>query len=358
MDKPRLPIHFETSRDFVRMALSPDITQVPWDVVEECGDQAIAKLKECRASALLVDLTSLNYLGSAQVALLARIWKALAAQQGTMAVQTASPVVKEVLKTAGLHHLWKLVDSQEQGLQKLGINDTGLRVVPTRWTIGPGVTAIASLLLAALTWKGPAEWRFWSGCGVMVMGSLAIFLSRRAILKAEQGQRVLGVLSLLVGLGSVGAGVFFTWPRSESLATLVDPERAAGVRVDDSLGFGEPPESPQGSPSPPGPTPPGSRENPRSLENSPPVEPAAPQPRSQSPSTPAPTRPKQPATNTISNPAAAAAPSPTSGEPVSVDTAPNSPSPDAPSFDQPERPEPPSEPVDSASIPPAVQRKV
>lgn len=254
MDKTCLPIQFEASRDFVQLTLSPEITQVPWNVVEECGDRAIAKLQECRATSLLVDLSSLEYLGSAQVALLARIWKALSIQQGTMAVQTASPVVREVLKTAGLHRLWKLVDSHEQGLQKLGVSATGVHVVPARWTIGPGLTAIACLLLSTLTWKGPPDWRFWSGWGAILLGSLAVFFSRRAIVRAEQGQRALGVLSLLVGLGSVVAGVFFTWPRSDVDARIVDPERAAGVRVRDPEGFGEASPAPHES-QPPLPTP-------------------------------------------------------------------------------------------------------
>jgi anti-anti-sigma factor len=347
VDQTRLPIQFEATRDFVQMALGPEITQLPWNLVEECGDQAIAKLKECRASSLLVDLTSLNYLGSAQVALLARIWKVLAAQNGAMAVQTNSPVVREVIRTAGLHRLWSLVESREQGLQKLGINDTGVRVVPTRWTIGPGVTAIASLLLSALTWKGPGEWRFWAGCGTLLMGSLAVFLSRRAIAKAQQGQRALGVLSLLVGLGSVAAGAFFVWPRSDVDAQLVDPERAAGVRVDDPEGFGESGEVFEDTPLPnetiplaPSPAPPSPA--PPSPENQPPrVAPTKPATQSESLPGPALPHPTQPASPSGSPTPPPASPDHDSVEPVSA----NSP-PDSPPVTPGERPEAPFEPVD------------
>lgn len=350
MDKTRLPIQFEATRDFVRMALSPDITQLPWNLVEECGDQAIAKLKECHASKLLVDLTSLDYLGSAQVALLARIWKVLAAQNGAMSVQTNSPVVREVIRTAGLHRLWNLVDSHQKGLEKLGINDTGVRVVPTRWTIGPGVAAIGSLLLAALTWQGPGEWRFWSGLGTILLGCLAIFLSRRAISKAEQGQRALGVLSLLVGLGSVAAGAFLLWPRSEPDAKLVNPAGVFDATVDDPEGFGgsgpvrertlpsahtTPRVSPPTSPSP---------------ENSPP--PAGPT-KSALPSVSLPgTEPPQPQQPHPSDSAtrspitAKAAADVDAVEPVSATT-----TPDTPPGDQPDRPAAPLEPVDAPDSP-------
>jgi anti-anti-sigma factor len=329
------------------MALSPDITQLPWNLVEECGDQAIAKLKECRASTLLVDLTSLDYLGSAQVALLARIWKVLAAQNGTMSVQTNSPVVREVIRTAGLHRLWSLVESQEQGLEKLGINDTGVRVVPTRWTIGPGVTAIASLLLSALAWKGPADWRFWAGCAATLLGSLAVFLSRRAIAKAEQGQRALGVLSLLVGLGSVATGAFFMWPRSDLDARIFDPEKAAGVYVDDPERFAEPVEVPPENSPATTTDPPSSSPIPPSLENQPqPVPPANPAARSESAPRTESTPTKQPASATESPITPTAVFDADPSKPVSQDT-----KPDAAPVDQNERPEAPSEPLDATDSP-------
>jgi anti-anti-sigma factor len=346
VDKTRLPIQFEASRDFVRMTLSPDITQVPWNVVEECGDKAISKLQECRASALLVDLTSLEFLGSAQVALLARIWKALSAQQGTMAVQVASPVVREVLKTAGLHRLWKLVESQEQGLQKLGVNATGMHVVPTRWTIAPGLTAIACLLLSTIAWKGPADWRFWSGWGAILLGSLAVFLSRRAIIKAEQGQRALGVLSLLVGLGAVAAGVYFTWPRSELDAKIVDPELAAGVRVHDPEGFGGVGDSPDEVQSPPNPT----SQSPSEVSPTPSDPPADHPVNPQSPGDPGPRSAPARVDQTTATPPHVT-PSPDEPDPKSVEPVSAQTTPDAAAVDQSERPEPPSEPVDLPETP-------
>jgi anti-anti-sigma factor len=357
VDKTRLPIQFEASRDFVQMTLSPEITQVPWNVVEECGDKAIAKLKECRATTLLVDLSPLEYLGSAQVALLARIWKVLSAQQGTMAVQTASPVVRDVLKTAGLHRLWKLVDSHEQGLQKLGVNATGMHVVPARWTIGPGLTAIACLLLSTVTWKGPADWRLWSGWGAILLGSLTVFLSRRAIVRAQQGQRALGLLSLLVGLGSVAAGVYFAWSRPDADARIFDPERAAAVRVRDPEGFGEAGPSPHES-QPPLPTSP-----PLPAEVSPtPGKPLpgdsdpgvrnSPQLSGDSGRVSAPARVNPATTTAPPVPPSREEPDGNPAEPVSAN-----PPPDTPPGDLPERPESPAEPIDEQAAPAAVPQK-
>ena len=261
-------------------------------------------------------------------------------RSGAMAVQTNSPVVREVIRTAGLHRLWSLVESREQGLQKLGINDTGVRVVPTRWTIGPGVTAIASLLLSALTWKGPGEWRFWAGCGTLLMGSLAVFLSRRAIAKAEQGQRALGVLSLLVGLGSVAAGAFFVWPRSDLDAKLVDPERAAGVRVDDPQGFGEPSEVSEGITLP-------DETAPASPANQPPqVAPTKPATQSESLPGPALPHPTQPA-----SPSGSPTPPPASPDHDSVEPVSDNSTPDSPPVTPGERPEAPFEPVDHENTP-------
>lgn len=239
MDATSLPVRFEALRNSARLILTPEINQVPWDVVEKCGDKVVAGLRECRATSLLVDLTPLDFLGSAQVALLARIWKALSAQQGKMVVHVTSPVVRDVLKTAGLHRLWRIVESHEQGLEKLGVNESGIRVVPTRWTIFPGLVALASLVVAAISWKGPSDWKTGCGWSALILGGLSVFLSRRAILRAEQDQRALGLLSLLVGLGAAATGGISTWSIPDEQVKIYDPDRASGIQVDDPEQFGE-----------------------------------------------------------------------------------------------------------------------
>jgi len=338
VDATSLPVRFESQRNAARVTLTPEINQVPWDIVEQCGDRVVAGLQECRATSLLVDLTPLDFLGSAQVALLARIWKALSAQQGKMVVHVTSPVVRDVLKTAGLHRLWRIVDSHEQGLEKLGVNESGVQVVPVRWTVFPGLTAVISLILAAISWKGPEDWRTWSSWAALASGGLAVFLSRRAVLRAEQGQRALGFLSLLVGLGAAATGGLSNWRNAEHEVKIVDPEKAAGVKIDDPLGFGDPSET---SPTSDG----MGAANPEQPNESTPL----PEKSAQSTAPAQPTDSQSPTSNAPETPQPEAPPGTSKKAPAQTAAEVSLPAPALQNTDEPQRPAPPEEPLDSQS---------
>lgn len=102
------------------MALLPALNEVPWSDIEAIGGEVLARLEEAPSPKTLVDLTPLNYMGSAQVALVVRIFKAVKDRGGQMIVANSDPMVREVLTLAGLDKIWTIVISREAGLLQLG----------------------------------------------------------------------------------------------------------------------------------------------------------------------------------------------------------------------------------------------
>src|SRR5262249_33257381 len=95
---------FELDRrpGYARLVISPELNAFHWADVERSAVEILTAVETPKASAVIIDLSRLDYLGSAQLTLLVRVWKAIKAGGGRMVVLSSAPVVREVLNTAGL----------------------------------------------------------------------------------------------------------------------------------------------------------------------------------------------------------------------------------------------------------------
>lgn len=204
-----LPIEFESNHGCGRLTLAPEVNSSPWDVVEKSGTEVIRQVEAHNVSSLIVDLSPLNYLGSAQVALLVRVWKTLSAKNGKMVVEVTSPVVREVLKTAGLSRLWPFVENRAAAYAHLGINPEGTRAIHPAVPILGGLGGVAALVATALGQFRPEvlEPRIAGWTAVGAAGVSALFGAWTAW-RAEGVYRALGFLTLLAGLGVIGAQLY------------------------------------------------------------------------------------------------------------------------------------------------------
>ena len=107
--------------EYAQLILLPGLNEANWSDVEQVGSAVLAKLKESSTNKLLVDLSHLNYMGSSQVALLVRVWKALKPVNGRIAVLYESNVVRDVLSIAGLKGIWDICPKREIALAALGV---------------------------------------------------------------------------------------------------------------------------------------------------------------------------------------------------------------------------------------------
>ncbi len=122
MDKGGLPYEFEQAAEYSVLALKPAMNNSEWSDIEQAGDAVLGELESAGTPHLIVDLSELNYIGSAMVALLVRFWKIVKAKNARMVVVIRDPMVLEVLQIAKLDQVWEIAEYREDALYELGLS--------------------------------------------------------------------------------------------------------------------------------------------------------------------------------------------------------------------------------------------
>jgi anti-anti-sigma factor len=121
------PCRFEEAETHCIIELKPELNKAPWGDIDSIGTSLVDRMrayadgKGKKSAAFLVDLSPLNYMGSATVALVVRLWKLVKEKNGKMVVVNEDPTVLEVLRLSGLEDVWTIVDSPEEGFKALGL---------------------------------------------------------------------------------------------------------------------------------------------------------------------------------------------------------------------------------------------
>ena len=150
MTSSESPYRFEDGDGYSALVLSPELSQLRWADIQEIGDDVLDRLSGREAPAFLVDLSALDYMDSATVALIVRLWKSIKDRDGRMVVVNQHQFVLEVLTLAGLHKIWSIVETRDEALQKLGLEKSFLGRMPgALWLIVIGFVVIAGLALVA-----------------------------------------------------------------------------------------------------------------------------------------------------------------------------------------------------------------
>jgi len=205
------PFQIECQRRYVCLTLNGDINTFAWDAIERSGNEILKQVEASRSSALIVDLSGMSYLGSAQVALLVRVWKVVQARKGRMVVEVTTPVVREVLHTAGLNRLWQFVDSRAAAYAALGLQPDGRPQLSWGWV----ALGVAALLVAVGAWLAPRvksegrDPKLLLGVG-LGCAALALASGLWVVIKASGVRRGLGIVMVV---GSVLAAVAKVWDR-------------------------------------------------------------------------------------------------------------------------------------------------
>lgn len=126
---------FEKKRTHAELKIDAALNSFHWDDVERSVTEILQHVEPLAEPELFVDLSGLEYLGSAQLTLLVRVWKAVKEKQGRMVALVTAPVVREVITTAGLHTLWHVVDSRPAGYIALGLQADGRPRMSLAWPL-------------------------------------------------------------------------------------------------------------------------------------------------------------------------------------------------------------------------------
>jgi len=140
--------HFQDHESHQVVIFPPELNDVQWDRIETIGNEVIAALEEITTPKVLMDIAALEYVGSAMVALVVRVGKAVRDQGGKMVVVNKHEQVFEVFRLARLESLWPIVGSEEEARIALGLPD-GKRSGASSGTIVKIVVVLLALLGAA-----------------------------------------------------------------------------------------------------------------------------------------------------------------------------------------------------------------
>jgi len=117
---PDAPFRFTQEENVSILVLKQELNNVQWGEIDSIGTQVLNSLAERAHPNVIVDLSQLNYMGSAMVALIVRVWKATMARKGKLAVVCPHEGVREVLKLASLDKHWAITDTQAEARTAVG----------------------------------------------------------------------------------------------------------------------------------------------------------------------------------------------------------------------------------------------
>lgn len=160
-----------------------------WSQVEEYAKDLLAQVENSQSPRLVLDLNSLDYCGSAVVALMVRVWKNVQERRGAMEVSCSSEIVRQVLATARLTDIWKLHPRREDAARALGV-DRG------RSFGSPARRGAALLFVLALLYGGAAALAVPEGLRILpILSGVAAVLYLALAFGVFVGSRPLTVIS-------------------------------------------------------------------------------------------------------------------------------------------------------------------
>lgn len=187
------PYRLETTDSYSIITILPELNDSQWADFEKVGTHLTEHVAARKSPKFVVDLSPLNYMGSAMVALIVRLWKTANEKDGKMAVVNNDPMVFEVLKLAGLHKVWTIVDTREEAVKTLGKRLKPMHAEGSSSAVSTGDDSMTTPLIAV------------AGMAVAIVG-VGLALSGSSILPTKTAF-LIGLAGAIVGLiaGSMGA---------------------------------------------------------------------------------------------------------------------------------------------------------
>jgi anti-anti-sigma factor len=182
---------YQANKGWATLILRPGLNTAQWSEIERVGTEIISRMEAERPRAVLVDLSPLNYMGSAMVALLVRCWKQVQPRQVTLVVVCPNPIVREVISLAGLAKVWPIVESREAALKELGVTRTEGAVGSWLFWLDLCCLAVAAVGVGLLV---TAAIDRTYALGILFGGAILSFvLGLITVARTTSGTRVLGL---------------------------------------------------------------------------------------------------------------------------------------------------------------------
>lgn len=233
MTSSETPYRFENAGGYSVIAIQPELNDSQWADFEKVGNDLLQQIGSAAQPSIIIDLSSLSYMGSAMVALIVRIWKHIQENKGKMVVVNSNEMVFEVLKLAGLSNVWTIVATREEGLKQLGKRPAAVGAAGGDGGSGMAligaVGVIGALVGLALMWKGIGAPKVPMAI-TFGFAALGLFGGTMSASKGSGTQQTLGigvviasVAALLVGIVAMPTGQAAPLPPPNDGESLVPP---------------------------------------------------------------------------------------------------------------------------------------
>jgi anti-anti-sigma factor len=211
---------FEKLSGYCVLALTPAMNSCQWGEIERIGNEVLKDLEPVNTPHLIVDLSELDYIGSAMVALVVRIWKLVKSKKARMVVVNKNPMVLEVFKIAKLNEVWEIVEFREDALDLLGISQAA-KIERRESNALMFVSLLAALASASalavdLTNPGVLVDPFRSIL-VFACSGIGVVMGLLFAVRSQGGRKAVGFLATLVSVGVLIAA---------SVIVPVDPQKS------------------------------------------------------------------------------------------------------------------------------------
>lgn len=98
---------------------SPNVEKMPWEVIEQAADIVMEPLRSGAAQMAVIDLSEVEFFGSAFLAMLLRCHTAIKSKGGELLIAGPSKAARDLLKLTNLDTLWAIYATREEALKAI-----------------------------------------------------------------------------------------------------------------------------------------------------------------------------------------------------------------------------------------------
>jgi anti-anti-sigma factor len=117
--------YFQVKRhgDVAVIVPSPEVEQLPDNLVQPAADLVLAPLRDDAPSNLIIDLSGVRYFGSAFITFLLRCHLLVKKRGSELVLAGVNPRIRELLRTTALDTLWALYETRQEAIEALSGSD-------------------------------------------------------------------------------------------------------------------------------------------------------------------------------------------------------------------------------------------
>ncbi|MCA9036494.1 MAG: STAS domain-containing protein [Planctomycetaceae bacterium] len=179
--------------------------------IRDAAVKVIEQLAAVKTPSCVVDLTSLDYMGSSLVASIIRIWKSVKEKGGQMVVVAPNQQIVEVLQTTGLTKVWTVVETFELAVHSLGYSPEA-RVEKRERRIlafvGPAALVLGAITIAIRVLPHFAAIKQTATALVYGIMGLSVVASAISTFRESGWRRALSIIVFLIAAPLLG---WFVW---------------------------------------------------------------------------------------------------------------------------------------------------